>query len=75
MNLGPLDHLTPEDAALYAALYAERNYVPRGEAARVRRDAQAARAQADEWAAWETGGPWPSTDGDTPGDNPLPGYP
>jgi hypothetical protein len=37
IDLGDLSHLTDEDAELYAALYAERNRVSRGELARVRK--------------------------------------
>jgi hypothetical protein len=36
IDLGDLSHLTDEDAELYAALYWERNWVSRGELARVR---------------------------------------
>jgi len=39
INLGDLSHLAPEDAELYAALYAERNMVSRGELARVQNNA------------------------------------
>ena len=36
IDLGNLDHLSDEDAELYAVLYLERNWVSRGELARVR---------------------------------------
>jgi hypothetical protein len=55
IDLGDLSHLTDEDAELYAALYWERNRVSRGELARVRNTARAARlaaqldAQLDAW--------------------------
>jgi hypothetical protein len=38
MTLPDTSHLTPEDAALFVALYLERNTVSRGELARVRWD-------------------------------------
>jgi hypothetical protein len=43
VDFGPLDHLAPEDADLYRALYLERNTVSRGEAQRVANTARAAR--------------------------------
>ena len=38
LRLPDTSHLSPEDAELFVALYLERNYVSRGELARVRRD-------------------------------------
>ena len=49
--LGDLSHLSPEDAELYVALYAERNLVSRGEAVRVRNDAAYSR-WAERHPAW-----------------------